>query len=90
MAGRLATPQISVVIPAHNEAPNVAATVASCRTLAYDPAGYRVIVVAGRGYLAAARSAADANPSGIVVSMDDWMRPAVKNQSLSFITGPAR
>jgi hypothetical protein len=37
----------------------------------------RVIVVAGRGYIAAARSAADANSSGIVVSMDDWMRPAV-------------
>ena len=37
----------------------------------------RVIVVAGRGYVAAARSAADANPSGVLVSMDDWMRPAV-------------
>jgi hypothetical protein len=37
----------------------------------------RVIVVAGRSYIAAARNAADANPSAPLVNMDDWMRPAV-------------
>jgi hypothetical protein len=34
----------------------------------------RVIVVAGRNYVAAARRAADA---GSFANMDDWMRPAV-------------
>jgi hypothetical protein len=37
----------------------------------------RVIVVAGRSYITAARRAADANPSGPLVDMDDWMRPAI-------------
>jgi len=37
----------------------------------------RVIVVAGRSYIAAARTAVAANPSGPLVNMDDWMRPAV-------------
>ena len=37
----------------------------------------RVIVVAGRSYIAAALAAARANPSGPPVNMDDWMRPAV-------------
>jgi hypothetical protein len=37
----------------------------------------RVIVVAGRTYIAAARTAADANPPGRLPNMDDWMRPAV-------------
>jgi hypothetical protein len=36
-----------------------------------------VIVVAGRTYIAAARTAADAHPSGRLPNMDDWMRPAV-------------
>jgi hypothetical protein len=36
-----------------------------------------VIVVAGRTYIAAARQTADANPSGPLPDMDDWMRPAV-------------
>jgi hypothetical protein len=37
----------------------------------------RVIVVAGRSYITAARRAVAANPSGPLVNMDDWMRPAV-------------
>jgi hypothetical protein len=37
----------------------------------------RVIVVAGRAYLSAARTAAVANPSGRLPNMDDWMQPAV-------------
>ena len=37
----------------------------------------RVIVVAGRSYITAARQAVAANPSGPLVNMDDWMRPAV-------------
>ena len=37
----------------------------------------RVIVVAGRNYIAAAGRAARANPSGPLVNMDEWMRPAV-------------
>lgn len=37
----------------------------------------RVIIVAGRAYLSAARTAANANPSGRLPNMDDWMRPAV-------------
>ena len=37
----------------------------------------RVIVVAGRNYIAAAGRAADANPFGPLVNMDEWMRPAV-------------
>jgi hypothetical protein len=37
----------------------------------------RVIVVAGRSFIAAARSAADTNPPGPPVNMDAWMRPAV-------------
>ena len=36
----------------------------------------RVIVVAGREYIAAAARAA-ANPAGPFANMDDWMRPAV-------------
>ena len=36
-----------------------------------------VIVVAGRNYIAAAGRAAAANPSGPLVNMDEWMRPAV-------------
>src|SRR5471032_1092041 len=36
----------------------------------------RVIVVAGRNYIAAARRAAAA-PAGPFANMDDWMRPAV-------------
>jgi hypothetical protein len=36
----------------------------------------RVIVVAGRNYVAAAGRAA-ANPAGPFANMDDWMRPAV-------------
>ena len=37
----------------------------------------RVIVVAGRSYVTAARGAVAANPSGPLLNMDDWMRPAV-------------
>jgi hypothetical protein len=37
----------------------------------------RVIVVAGRSYIAAAIAAARSNPSAPPVNMDDWMRPAV-------------
>ena len=37
----------------------------------------RVIVVAGRSYVTAARQAVAANPSGPLVNIDDWMRPAV-------------
>jgi hypothetical protein len=37
----------------------------------------RVIVVAGRSYITAARQAVNANPSGPLVNIDDWMRPAV-------------
>ena len=37
----------------------------------------RVIVVAGRSYITAARQAVAGNPSGPLVNMDDWMRPAV-------------
>ena len=37
----------------------------------------RVIVVAGRNYIAAAGQAARANVSGPLVNMDEWMRPAV-------------
>ena len=37
----------------------------------------RVIVVAGRSYVTAARQAVAANPSGPLVNMDDFMRPAV-------------
>ncbi len=37
----------------------------------------RVIVVAGRNYIAAAGLAAATNPSGPLVNMDEWMRPAV-------------
>ena len=33
--------------------------------------------LAGRAYIAAARTAADANPSGRLPNIDDWMRPAV-------------
>jgi hypothetical protein len=36
-----------------------------------------VIVVAGRNYIAAAGRAAAAGPSGRLVDIDDWMRPAV-------------
>ncbi len=36
----------------------------------------RVIVVAGRNYVAVARRAA-ANPAGPFANLDDWMRPAV-------------
>ena len=36
-----------------------------------------VIVVTGRNYIAAAGRAAAANPSGPLVDMDEWMRPAV-------------
>ena len=36
----------------------------------------RVIVVAGRSYIAAARQAA-AGPAGRFANMDEWMRPAV-------------
>ena len=35
-----------VIIPAHDEAPNIAATVASCRALEYDPDAFRVVVIA--------------------------------------------
>src|SRR6516162_9620042 len=34
------------VIPAHDEEESIAATVASCRGVSYDPALYRVIVIA--------------------------------------------
>jgi hypothetical protein len=37
----------------------------------------RVIVVAGRHYVAAASLAAAANPSARPLNMDDWMEPAV-------------
>ena len=36
-----------------------------------------VIVVAGRGYIAAAARAAAAGPAVPFANMDDWMRPAV-------------
>jgi CTP:molybdopterin cytidylyltransferase MocA len=37
----------------------------------------RVIVVAGRSYVAAAYRAAAADPSARPLNMDDWMEPAV-------------
>jgi hypothetical protein len=37
----------------------------------------RVIVVAGRSYVAAASRAAVSDPSARPLSMDDWMEPAV-------------
>jgi CTP:molybdopterin cytidylyltransferase MocA len=37
----------------------------------------RVIVVAGRRYVAAASRAAAADPSARPLDMDDWMQPAV-------------
>ena len=49
-----------VVIPAHNEAPNIAATVTSCRALAYDHEAFRIIVVADNCTDATARAARDA------------------------------
>jgi cellulose synthase/poly-beta-1,6-N-acetylglucosamine synthase-like glycosyltransferase len=48
------------VIPAHDEEENIAATVESCRGVFYDPALYRVIVIADNcrdGTAAAARAA---------------------------------
>ena len=38
----------------------------------------RVIVVAGRNYVAAASLAAAADPSARPLNMDDWMEPAVR------------
>jgi hypothetical protein len=48
----------------------------------------RVIVVAGRNYVAAAALAAAADPSARPLNMDEWMEPAV-TRGLWMATGAA-
>lgn len=55
-----AAPRFLIVIPAHNEEANVAATVASCRGLAYDPGAFSVVVIADNCDDDTARAARDA------------------------------
>jgi CTP:molybdopterin cytidylyltransferase MocA len=48
----------------------------------------RVIVVAGRSYVAAASRAAAADPSARPLNLDDWMEPAV-TRGLAMATAAA-
>jgi hypothetical protein len=48
----------------------------ACAVIVWNVVFDRVIVVAGRSYVAAAGRAA-ASPAGPFANMDDWMRPAV-------------
>jgi cellulose synthase/poly-beta-1,6-N-acetylglucosamine synthase-like glycosyltransferase len=54
------SPRFLIVIPAHDEEPNIGATVASCRALAYDPAAFDLWVIADNCTDGTARAAREA------------------------------